>query len=162
MPADKLSSQVELCTRVEKTETSNVAHGLRMWQSGSGLLTYCTDDRKLVAVCYLVFSKIQTLMADRVNRAILCHCDFVTIGPVVAKIAIYRFLATVCKTVRPMLSDRCLSCLSVSLSVCLSVTLVYCGQTVGWIKMKLDTEVGLGLGHIVLDGAPAFPLQKGA
>jgi len=36
-----------------------------------------------------------------------------------------------------MLSDRrpVLSCLSV-LSI-LSVTLVYCGQTVGWIKMKL-------------------------
>ena len=36
-----------------------------------------------------------------------------------------------------------------TLSVCLSVTLVYCGQTVGWIKMKLDTEVGLDRGHIV-------------
>ena len=35
----------------------------------------------------------------------------------------------------------------------LSVTLVYCDQTVGWIKMKLDTEVGL-------DGDPAPP--KGA
>ena len=33
---------------------------------------------------------------------------------------------------------------------CLSVTLVYCGQTVGWIKMKLDMQVGLN-GHIVLD-----------
>ena len=33
------------------------------------------------------------------------------------------FGATVCKMVPPMLSDRCLSCLS----VCLSVTLVYCG-----------------------------------
>ena len=43
---------------------------------------------------------------------------------------------------------------------CLSVTLVYCGQTVGWIKMKRSTEVGLGPGHIVLDGDPA-PL-KGA
>jgi len=42
---------------------------------------------------------------------------------------------------------------------CLSVMLVYCGQTVGWIKMKLDTEVGLGPGHIVLDGDPA---PKGA
>ena len=51
-----------------------------------------------------------------------------------------RFWATDYKTVRPMLSDRCLSvCLS-----CLSVTLVYCGQTAGWIKMKLGTEVGLG------------------
>jgi len=41
----------------------------------------------------------------------------------------------------------CLSCLS-----CLSVTLVYCGQTVGWIKMKLGMQVCLGPGHIVSDG----------
>jgi len=27
-----------------------------------------------------------------------------------------------------------------------------CGQTVGWIKMPLGKEVGLGPGHIVLDG----------
>ena len=40
---------------------------------------------------------------------------------------------------------------------CLSVTLVYCGQKVGWIKMPLGTvgtEVGLGPGDIVLDGNP--------
>jgi len=37
--------------------------------------------------------------------------------------------------------------------------LVYCGQTVGRIKMKLGTQ--LGLGHIVLDGDPAAPPQKG-
>jgi len=46
------------------------------------------------------------------------------------KIAIlicFSFWASVCKTVCPMLSDCCLSVLS-----CLSVTLVYCGQTVGW------------------------------
>jgi len=41
----------------------------------------------------------------------------------------------------------------------LSVTLVYCGKTVGWIKMKLGTKVGLGPGHILLDGDPA-PLPK--
>ena len=35
---------------------------------------------------------------------------------------------------------------------CLSVTLVYCGQTVEWIKMKLGVQVGFGPGHIVLDG----------
>ena len=40
------------------------------------------------------------------------------------------------------------------------MTLVYCGQTVGWIKMKLGTDVGLGDGHSVLDGQPALP--KGA
>jgi len=51
-----------------------------------------------------------------------------------------------------MLSDSCLSCLF--------VTLVYCGQTIGRIKTKLGTEVGLVPGHIVLDGDPAP--QKGA
>ena len=32
---------------------------------------------------------------------------------------------------------------------------VYCGETVGWIKMSLSTNVGLGPGDIVLDGDPA-------
>ena len=36
---------------------------------------------------------------------------------------------------------------------------MYCGQTAGWIKMPLGTEVGLGLGHIVLNGNPA-PLPR--
>jgi len=47
-----------------------------------------------------------------------------------------------------MLSDRCLS-----------VTFVYCGQTVGWIRMPLGMEVGLGPGHVVLDGDPAPPIS---
>jgi len=54
--------------------------------------------------------------------------------------------------VRPILSDRCL--------FCLSVTLVYCRQTVGWINVPLGTEVGLGPGHIVLDG-DTDPVRKG-
>jgi len=45
--------------------------------------------------------------------------------------------------------------------VCLSVTFVHCGQTVGRIKMKLGMQVGLGPGHIVLDGDSAPPLPKG-
>jgi len=66
-----------------------------------------------------------------------------------------------------------LSCLSVCLSVCLSmscpvhscpvclcVTLVHCGQTVGRIKMKLGVQVGLGPAHNVLDGDRPPP-QKG-
>ena len=32
---------------------------------------------------------------------------------------------------------------------------VYYGQMAEWIKMPLGTEVGLGPGHIVLDGDPA-------
>ena len=55
------------------------------------------------------------------------------------------FLGNVCKTVRPMLS------------ACLCVTLVYCGQTIGWISMPLGMEVGLGLGHTVLVGDPVPP-----
>ena len=50
-----------------------------------------------------------------------------------------------------MLLDHCPVCLS----VCLSVTLVHCGHTVGWIKMKCHlvrtAEVGLRAGDIVLD-----------
>ena len=68
----------------------------------------------------------------------------------------HNFWATICKTVRPMLSDRCPVC-----PVYLSVTLVYCWQTVGWIKMKLGMQVGLGPGHIVLDGDPAPLPQRG-
>jgi len=42
------------------------------------------------------------------------------------------------------------------------ITLViYFGQTVGWIKMKLGMQVGLGPGDIVLDGDPALPSKKG-
>ena len=45
------------------------------------------------------------------------------------------------------------------LSICPSVTLVYCGQTVGWIRMPLGTEVGLGPGHAVLEAVTSS--QKG-
>jgi len=38
---------------------------------------------------------------------------------------------------------------------------VYCGQTAGWIKMPLGTEVGLGSGDVVLDGDPAPPKKVG-
>ena len=67
----------------------------------------------------------------------------------------HGFWVTTCKMVCPMLLDHCPICLS-----CLSATLVYYGQIVRWIKMKLGMEVGLGPGHIVLDGDPAPP-QRG-
>ena len=68
-----------------------------------------------------------------------------------------NFWATICKTLRRMLSVHCLSVLS----VCQSETLVHCGQTVGQIKIKLGMQVGLGPGHIVLDGNPAPLVKKG-
>ena len=39
--------------------------------------------------------------------------------------------------------------------------LVYCGQTVGWIKMPLGMELGLSPGHIVLHGDPSHPQKSG-
>ena len=62
---------------------------------------------------------------------------------------VFYCLASVCKTVRPMLLDRCLSVLS--------VTLVHCGQPVGWMKMLLGMEAGFGSGHSVLNGNPTPP-----
>jgi len=38
---------------------------------------------------------------------------------------------------------------------------MYCSQTVGWMKMPLCMEVGLGPGHIVLDGDPALLTERG-
>ena len=35
------------------------------------------------------------------------------------------------------------------------------GQTAGWIKMPLGTEVGIGSGDIVLHGDPAPPSERG-
>jgi len=47
--------------------------------------------------------------------------------------------------------------------ICLScpVTLVYCGQTVRWMKMPLGMEVGLNPGHIVLHEDPDPPPKRG-
>jgi len=54
-----------------------------------------------------------------------------------------------------MLLNRCPVLSVLSVLTCLSVTFVHCGQTIGRIKMKLGKQVGLGPGHIVLDGDPA-------
>jgi len=81
--------------------------------------------------------------------------NFVKFRRVVFRRPLARRFALCYRTViRPVLSCRS----------CLSVTLVYCGQTVGWIKMALAMEVGLGLGttgHIALDGNPAPIPKKG-
>ena len=81
----------------------------------------------------------------------------------IASLVFYSFWATACKTVRPMLSDRCLSVCP----VCLSVTFVHCGQTMGRIKMKLDTQEYRPRptphcpGDSVLDGDPPPCPHKG-
>jgi len=67
-------------------------------------------------------------------------------------------------TVRPTLrySDPvCPVCLLGSPVCQLSVTMVYCGQAVGWIKMPLGTEVGLCPRDIMLDEDPALSMESG-
>ena len=85
------------------------------------------------------------------KHSVFHKCKWGTNLPILlpCKLLKYAFWATICKMVRPMLLDCCLSVLS--------VTLVYCGQTVGWINMPLGMEVGLRPGHIVLGGDPAPP-----
>ena len=62
---------------------------------------------------------------------------------------------------RPFVKRFALCYRTAVLSACLSglscLVLVYCGQTVGRIKMKLDMQVGIGPGHIVLDRDRAPP-----
>jgi len=62
-----------------------------------------------------------------------------------------------------MLSDGCLSCSAcpVCLSVYPSVTLVYCGQMVGWIERKLGMGCILGPGHNCVRWGPIAPLPNG-
>ena len=62
-------------------------------------------------------------------------------------------LETFCRTVRPNLSERSLSCLS--------VLFVY-DVGVLWPNGWTDQEVSFGPSHIVLDGDPAPPSPKGA
>ena len=50
---------------------------------------------------------------------------------------------------------------AVGLLSCLSITLVYCDQTAGSIRIQLDAEVGLIPAGIVLDGDPAAPTECG-
>jgi len=55
----------------------------------------------------------------------------------------------------------CYETILMSVLSVLSVTLVYCGQAVGWIRMPLGMEVGLGPSDIVLDGDTAPPTERG-
>jgi len=103
---------------------------------------------------YMIGQSVHLFCCLFINRN-QCYCNWLT--AVLLFVRSRVLWATVCKTVRPMLSVRCHVCLS----VCLSVTLVYCGQTVGPINMKLGMQVGLGPGHIVL-GGDQLPLPKGA
>ena len=76
--------------------------------------------------------------------------------------SIYYKVCDFCFFGRPFVKRFALCYRSVVLSVCLSVTFVHCGQTVGRINTKLGTQVGLSPGHNVLDGYPTPPPNKEA
>jgi len=65
-------------------------------------------------------------------------------------------LVTVLETVTSNSSPYAMGPLS-----CLTVTLVYCGQAVGWIKIPLGMEVGLSPGDICARWGPNSPHGKG-
>jgi len=64
-------------------------------------------------------------------------------------------------TGRPFVKRFALCYRTVVCPVCLSVTLDYCGQTAGWIKMPLGREIGLNPSNIMLNGDPAHPYKRG-
>jgi len=68
-----------------------------------------------------------------------------------------HFWATVTSNGSPYAAGP-FSCLC--LSVYLSVTLVYCGQIAGWIKMSLGAEVGLSPRNTFLPSCPRPPPSK--
>jgi len=74
-------------------------------------------------------SQYKTWTGSYLSSTLIYDCAVLLENKSVFRRWLDHFWATVCKTVRPMLSA----------AVCpvLSVTLVYCGQMVGWIKMKL-------------------------
>jgi len=63
---------------------------------------------------------------------------------------------------QPFLKRFALCCRIVVCLFCLSIILMYCGRTIGWIKMKLDVQVGINHGHIVSDGDQRPLPQRGA
>jgi len=76
-----------------------------------------------------------------------------------------RFWATVCKTVRHVLSYRCLfvclSCMSCHVCPVFDVGVLWPNGCMDQYE-TWHAGTGLGPGHIVSDGDPAFPPPKGA
>ena len=75
----------------------------------------------------------------------------------------YKFSTTMATTYSTYRLGAVVSLIIWRLKICLpTLRHVYYGQTAGWIRMPLDTEVGLDPGDIVLDGDPAPPPRKRA
>jgi len=107
-------------------------------------------------------AKFNTLELTHAQCTFMCQISSRTVYSVALwrrKTPILHFLDDRLQNGSPYAIGR-LSCLSVCLSV-LSVTFVHCDQTVVRIKMKLGMQVGLGPGHIALDGDPAPLAQRG-
>ena len=103
-----------------------------------------------------VYSKLSALLKVKVLSCIISRSRSQMILSIFGRPFVKRFALCYRTVVLSVCLSVCLDCLS-----CLSVTLVYCGQTVGWIKVPLGAEVGLGPRNNVSDG-DAAPPRKGA
>jgi len=136
----------------------------------SYILLFLTVDLLLAAdICLMWFYWQRRSLHDRVASICLMIywnwfmwfscCSSLKLGKFCVLLNTVSFLATVCKTVHPMLLDRCLSVCPVCLWHWCIVAKWLDGSRV---KTKLGTQVGLGPGHIVLDEEdPAPPPQRG-
>ena len=115
-------------------------------------------DHLLIVECSVIGSSLQQIAPVSVYlRLSFKHVYFAmlilkipTSGQHYTLLLSFNFWATVTRNGSPYATGT-------DVLFCLSVTLVYCGQTVGWIKMPLCTEVGLDQGDIVLDGTQLPP-----
>jgi len=115
-------------------------------------------NRKRLSVCATVSASINPLSSDRLrccDRYIPCQRSL-AVKPLNSRPAMSGSLSHRWSVRRmnnkPQSRLAIVPCMLYYRSfVCpvLSVTLAYCGQTVGWIKMKLGMEIRLDPGHIV-------------
>ena len=79
----------------------------------------CPTERYNHVLCYVLPDRHSLSCAEKIRHELwLLGVILATFLNTFVERHLLAFWATVCKTVRPMLSDRCLSVLSVCLSVC--------------------------------------------
>jgi len=119
-------------------------------------------DILIIHWCWCELSRLSVAAHMVYHRLWYVDMQWLKVGPDVSCVmsVLSSVLAQCIVFGRPFVKWFALCYRTIVLSV-LPVTLVYCGQMLGRIKMKLGIQVGLGPGHIVLDRNPAPPPPKG-
>ena len=119
-----------------------------MWQTFSlyAYYSYCHVSAQHSALCFeKAANQSSTILLILKTTDCCCRPTAITMSV----IGIHLPFASVFG--RPFVKRFALCYQTVVCLSCLSVTLVFCGQMIGWIKMKLGMQVDLAPGHIVLD-----------